>query len=160
MQTAYELENGSKDLFKAIVEQAPDGIIYADRDGAIRVWNRGAEVIFGHSAAEAIGKSLDIIIPERLQRAHWDGFRAAVDSGQTKYSNRVLTTRSVHKDGSKLYVDLSFGLVKDDTGAVAGVLAIARDGTARYVSDAALKARLVELEQQTNAGSSPPVGSL
>lgn len=153
MQPAGEFENSN--LFQSMVEQAPDAIIFADREGAIRVWNRGAETIFGHSAAEVLGGSLDVIIPERLRRAHWEGFRRAVDSGQAKYADRVLTTRSMHKNGSKLYVDLSFGLVRDGTGAVAGALAIGRDCTARYLADAALRARVLELEQQLEIASKP-----
>jgi PAS domain S-box-containing protein len=136
------------DVFQALVEQAPDAIIFANRDGTIQVWNRGAERVFGYSAAEVVGTSLDVIIPKRLQRAHWEGFRRAIDSGQTKYGNRVLTTRSVHKDGHKLYVDLSFGLVRDGAGTVAGALAIGRDCTARYVSDQALRASVLELQQK------------
>ena len=151
MAAADEIGNAKLNLFQSMVEQAPDAIIFADREGAIRVWNRGAETIFGHSAAEVLGGSLDLIIPERLRRAHWEGFRRAIDSGQTKYTDRVLTTRSMHKNGSKLYVDLSFGLVRDQTGAVAGALAIGRDCTARYLSDAALRARVLELEQQLGA---------
>jgi len=73
-----------------------------------------------------VGKSLDVIIPERLRGAHWEGFRRAVDTGEAKYHNQVLTTRSVHKDGSKLYLDLSFGLVRDGDGVVLGALAIGR----------------------------------
>ena len=115
------------DLFQAIADQASDAIISADRDGAIRVWNRGAETIFGYSAAEVVGKSLDVIIPERLRSAHWEGFRKAMDTGRTKLGGRILTTRSVHKDGSKLYVDLSFGLVRDLTGALTCAFAINRD---------------------------------
>jgi PAS domain S-box-containing protein len=119
------------------VEQAPDAIIFADREGAIRVWNRGAEAVFGYAAAEVLGNSLDVIIPERLRRAHWEGFRRAIDTGQTKFGGRVLTTRSVHKDGSKLYVDLSFGLIRDEAGAIAGALAVGRDCTARHIERAA-----------------------
>ena len=137
----------SGDLFQAIVEQAAEAIIYSDREGVIRFWNRGAEAIFGHSAAESIGQSLDLIIPERLRAAHWAGFDKALATGETKYSGRVLTTRSMHKDGSTLYVDLSFGLVKDDSGAVTGSFAIGRDCTARYASDKALKARVAGLEK-------------
>jgi PAS domain S-box-containing protein len=135
MQRSREYGNANLDLFQAIVEQAPDAIIFADRAGAIQVWNRGAETVFGYSAAEVVGSSLDVIIPERLRRAHWEGFRRAIDSGQTKYGNQVLTTRSVHKDGHRLYVDLSFGLVRDGVGAVVGALAIARDCTTRYLAD-------------------------
>ena len=148
MQADKEIEYANLTLFQAIVDQAPDAIIFADRDGAIRVWNRGAETVFGYAAAEALGNSLDLIIPERLRRAHWEGFRTAMDTGQTKYVGRVLTTRSAHKDGSRLYVDLSFGLLKDRAGAVTGALAIGRDCTARYLSESALRARVVELEEK------------
>jgi PAS domain S-box-containing protein len=154
MQLSQDLEHANSNLFQAIVERAPDAIIFADRDGAIRVWNRGAETLFGYSAAEVLGNSLDVIIPERLRQAHWEGFRRAVDSGQTKYGGRVLTTRSVHKNGTKLYVDLSFGLVSDEAGAVVGAFAIGRDCTARYLADAALRARVAELEEkEKNSGS-------
>jgi PAS domain S-box-containing protein len=121
-------------LFQAVVEQARDAIIFADRNGMIRIWNHGAETIFGHSAAEVLGSSLDVIVPERFRPAHWEGFSRAVDAGLIKYENRVLTTRSMHKDGRKLYVDLSFGLVRDDTGAITGALDIGRDCTARHMS--------------------------
>lgn len=134
------------DLYQRIVEATSDAIIFADRDGLIRMWNRGAEILFGYSAAEVLGERLDVIIPERLRRAHWEGFQKALDTGTTKYTDRVLTTRSVHKNGTKLYVDLGFGLVKDANGVVAGAFAIGRDCTARYLSDAALRTRVQELE--------------
>jgi PAS domain S-box-containing protein len=153
MQPARELEHAKVNLFQAIVEQAPDAIIFADRDGAIQIWNHGAETVFGYAAAEVLGKSLDVIIPERLRRAHWEGFRRAIDTGQTKYGNRVLTTRSIHKNGSKLYVDLSFGLVRDGSGVVTGALAVGRDCTARYLSEGALRTRVAELEENAKTGS-------
>ncbi|HRE72752.1 MAG TPA: PAS domain S-box protein [Accumulibacter sp.] len=133
MQDDSGFTEASSDLFEAIVAQAPDVIIFADCKGMIRVWNHGAETVFGHVASEVLGDSLDVIIPERLRKAHWDGFHKAIDSGQTKYRNKVLTTRSVHKDGSKLYVELSFGLVRDGSGTVVGSLAIGRDCTARHL---------------------------
>lgn len=139
------------DLFRCIVDQAPDAIILVDGAGMVRIWNRGAEAIFGYSAAEMLGDSLDVIIPERLRHAHWAGFRKALATGRTKYAGRVLTTRSVHKSGCRLYVDLSFSLIRDDNGAVTGALAIGRDCTARYHSDNALKARVVELEKGLQA---------
>ena len=81
-----------RDLFQAILGQASDAIIFADHRGTIRLWNRGAETIFGYSAAEMLGNSLDLIIPDRLRRAHWEGFRKAIDTAQTKHRGRVLTT--------------------------------------------------------------------
>jgi PAS domain S-box-containing protein len=121
-------------LFKAMVDQAAAVMVLADRDGRIVVWNRAAEKVFGYPAAEAIGRSLDLIVPERLRPAHWQGFRRAVESGHTKYADRVMTTRSVHKNGSKLYIDISFGLIHDETGTLAGVLAIGHDCTARQLA--------------------------
>ncbi|MGP1679021.1 MAG: PAS domain-containing protein [Burkholderiales bacterium] len=152
MQGAGELGDTNWNVFQAVVEQAPDAIIYADRAGAIRVWNRAAETVFGYVAAEVLGSSLDVIIPERLRRAHWEGFHRAIDSGQTKLGGRALVTRSVHKNGSKLYVELSFGLIRNGTGAIAGALALGRECTARHLADSALRARVAKLEENAKAG--------
>ena len=151
MPSENEAADDPCQVSRSIVESACEAVIFADRDGAVRLWNRGAELIFGYAAAEVLGGSLDRIIPERLQRAHHDGFRAAVDSGRTRHTDRVLTTRSIHKNGSKLYVDLSFGLVRDAAGAVLGAYAIGRDCTARHLAEAALKARVAELEGRAPA---------
>ncbi len=128
------------DLHRRIVEQAPEAVIFADRDGIVRLWNRGAETIFGFTAAEAVGRDLDMIIPERFRAAHNAGYRRAMDSGQVRLGGRVLTTRSQHRNGNKLYVDLSFGLVKDDAGVPVGAFAIGRDVTARQLEEAARRA--------------------
>lgn len=121
-----QAQSADPELLRSIVEHAPDALIYADREGVIRVWNRAAESIFGYGAAEALGRSLDLVIPERLRGAHWAGYRAALASGRTKHAGRALTTRAVHKNGSKLYLDLSFSLVRDAAGAVVGALALGR----------------------------------
>jgi PAS domain S-box-containing protein len=135
-------------LYRSIVEQVPEAIIYADRAGIIRLWNPGAECIFGHSAAEAVGQSLDLIIPQRLRAAHWAGYEKAFETGRMKYVRQVLTTRSIHKNGSTLYVDLSFALVRDAGGVPSGALAVARDVTARYAAEKALKARAQQMEEE------------
>jgi PAS domain S-box-containing protein len=129
-----------------LVERAPDAVIFADAHGAIRLWNGRAEEIFGYTAAEAVGQSLNIIIPERLRAAHWRGFEAALTTRQTKYAGRVLTTRSVHKDGRTIYVDLSFALIEDPNGKVVGALAIARDSMERFVEHKELLERVRQLE--------------
>ncbi|HEX6795082.1 MAG TPA: PAS domain S-box protein [Casimicrobiaceae bacterium] len=121
-------------ICRAIVENASDAVIFADRDGRIRLWNRGATLVFGYASNEMIGESLDRIIPERLRAAHWDAFNRSIETGRTKHVDRVLTTRSIHKDGRKLYVDLSFGLVKDANGIVLGAFAVGRDCTERYLA--------------------------
>jgi PAS domain S-box-containing protein len=130
-------ESDTAALHEAIVEQAPDAVIFADRNGAIRVWNRSAETLFGHAASEVLGESLDVIIPEQLRKAHWQAFDKSLETAATKYAGRVLTTRSVHKDGRRLYVDLSFALVRDTGGNIVGALAIARDCTERYLAEKA-----------------------
>lgn len=125
------------DLFRGIVEQASDAMIFADREGLIGIWNRGAERIFGHTGPEALGLSLDIIIPERFRRAHWDGFNKAIETGHEKYAGQVMKTRSMHKDGNRLYVEMSFSLIRNAKGIVVGSLAIARDCTAQHTAGAA-----------------------
>lgn len=138
-------------LHRALIEQLADAVIFADREGLIQLWNPGAEAVFGYTPDEVLGHSLDVLIPERLRDAHWAGFRAAVDTGQMKHGREALTTRSVHKDGSDLYVDLSFALVKDDTGRVAGAVAVARDITARFNAERQSRRRMAELEAQIRA---------
>ena len=133
-------------LNDVVVEQAPDAVIFADVHGVIRLWNRRAEEIFGYSAAEVVGRSLNILIPERLREAHWSGFTNAVKTGETKYGGKVLTTRSAHKDGRTLYVDLSFALLRERGGSVLGALAIARDITEQHLESKALRERLRSLE--------------
>ena len=137
----------------SIIEQAPDAFIYTDTKGTIRLWNQRAEEIFGYAKTEVLGHSLDFMIPERMRAAHWRGFNAAAESGRAKYRGRVLTTRSEHKSGRKLYVDLSFALVNDATGTLIGVLAIARDVTERYLEDRALRERLRNIDGGSNSAT-------
>lgn len=120
-------------LCRELVEYAADAIIFADREGLIQLWNPGSKAVFGYAADEVIGESLDIIIPERLRRAHWEGYRQALAVGHTLHGRQALLTRSMHKNGDKLYIELSFSIVKDGQGAVIGAMAIGRDITARYL---------------------------
>ena len=114
------------DLYKAIVEQGPEAIIFADREGLIRLWNARAEQMFGYAAGEALGQSLDLIIPPHLRDAHWQGYRRAIAAGRTRLDGKPMLTRATHKDGSKLYVELAFGIVSDPQRGVLGALATAR----------------------------------
>jgi PAS domain S-box-containing protein len=134
-------------LFRAIVEQAPVSIILADREGVIRAWNRASESLFGFAAGEVLGRSLDVIVPERLREAHWQGYDRSLASGETKYAGRVMTTRATHKDGRKLYVDFSFGMLKDAAGAVVGAMAVGRDATERYLAEREARPRAAGTEK-------------
>ena len=117
-------------LCEAIVAQAADAIIYADTRGAVQVWNEAAETLFGFTASEVRGQSLDLIIPEHLRERHWSAFDRALETGRTKYAGKAMVTRATHKSGARLYVNLSFALVKDEAGQVVGSVAIGRDVTA------------------------------
>jgi len=125
------------ELTTLVVDQAPDAMIFAGADGMIRLWNQAATTLFGYPSAEAVGKNLDIIIPERFRESHWRGFERALADGTTKYRGRALPTRSARKDGTTLYVELTFAIVKDASGAVVGALAHARDITERFLRERA-----------------------
>ena len=112
--------------YQAMIEQMTDSIIFADREGIIRAWNTASENMFGFSAAEAVGQSLDIIIPERLREPHWRGFYAAMASGQTKNGGKATRTKALHQNGSYIYAEVSFCVIRDETGQACGSLSSAR----------------------------------
>lgn len=140
-------------LYQEIVEQAPDAIIFADPKGIIQLWNAGAEAVFGYSASEALGQSLNLIVPEDLRQAHWSGFDLAMKVGRTKHIRQILTTRSIHKTGSRIYVNLSFSVIQDREEKVKGALATGRDFTVRYLEEKALRKKLAELEHKYKVDS-------
>ena len=119
-------------LAERILDQIADAVVYADDTGTIRRWNQGAAALFGYSAAEALGQNLDLIIPGHLRTRHWRGFEAAMTSGVMKLEGRPTVTRATHKSGGKLYVEMTFALVKGDVeGSALGSVAVARDATER-----------------------------
>ncbi|HMN20003.1 MAG TPA: PAS domain S-box protein [Ottowia sp.] len=126
--------------WERIVADVADALIYIDTEGVIRAWNAAAATLFGFPASEALGQSVDLIIPEHLREAHWRGFNRAMERGATSRGAEVRTTRGLHKDGRKLYVDMSFSVVKSATGQVLGSAAMARDATERYLAERARKA--------------------
>jgi PAS domain S-box-containing protein len=126
-------------------QAAADAIIAARADGAIVFWNPAAERIFGFSAAEALGQSLDLIIPERFRARHWDGYRQVMATGKTKYGTDVLRVPAAHKDGRALSIAFTVSLLDGPDGRV--IAAIARDETARWNEERELRRRIAELEQ-------------
>ena len=130
------MENPSR-LADSILDQIADAVIYADRSGAIVRWNRASAALFGYSADEARGQSLDLIIPEHLRAAHWAGFETAMTRGVMKLQGRPTLTRALHKSGRKLYVEMTFAIVRDDDGDVLGSAAMARDVTERVARERA-----------------------
>ena len=140
------IENPSESsLSTDILRCMPEALIYADLQGIILRWNPGAQTVFGFSADEAIGQSLDLIIPERMRKAHWDGFNKAIARSGTLPGRTSMITRSLHKSGEQIYVDMSFAMVHDAQGQLLGSLAVARDATARFAEEKNLRRQLAEL---------------
>ncbi len=133
-------------MLRKLVDGAGDAIVLTDRDGVIRYWNAGAEAIFGWKAEEAVGKSLDLMIPERLRGRHWTGWDHVMQTGVTRYGRELLAVPAVKKDGSPLSVEFTIQLMRDAAGAIVAVGAILRDVSARFQKDKELRARVRELE--------------
>lgn len=129
-----------------IVENAADAVLFTDREGVIRIWNTGAERIFGWTAAEAVGKSMDLIIPERLRARHWQNWDRVMETGVTRYATDVLAVPALRKDGAPLSIEFTIQLVRDDAGRILGPAALMRDVTARFLRDKELRAKVKELE--------------
>jgi PAS domain S-box-containing protein len=126
------MEDLDPEVVLGMAAQAPDGIVIIDREGLIRYWNRGAERIFGFSAAEVAGRSLDIIIPERHRQRHWDGFQTAMAQGTSRYGEAdLLSVPAVGADGRKLSIEFSVVLLADPDGGAGHCGAVIRDVTAR-----------------------------
>lgn len=138
------------DLYRGILENAPDAILFADREGLIRIWNAGAERIFGFSQAEALGQSLDLIIPQKLRARHWEGYHRVMAGGETHYGSKLLSVPALRQDGCQLSSEFSIVMLRDALGRVMGVAAIMRDVSERFAQEKALKARVAALETERN----------
>lgn len=135
-------------LCQRIIEQSPIAILYADHEGVIRLWNSGAEAMFGFAAAEALGQSMDLIIPEKHRPRHWEGWDKVMETGVTKYGRDVLAVPALRKDGTRISVEFNIVLMKDEAGRVIGAAAMIQDVTARWEREKATKARIAELEKR------------
>jgi PAS domain S-box-containing protein len=134
-------------LCRRIVEGTQEAIIFSDSSGLIGLWNAGAENIFGYSSEEAIGQSLDMIIPEKLRARHWEGYRKVMESGSTRYGLELLVVPAMRKDGTRISIEFSIVLVRSPSGEVLGSAAIIRDVTARWLKERELRDRLAALEK-------------
>jgi len=135
-------------LSEQIVRKAADAIIFADEEGIIRLWNSGAEAIFGYKAEEALGHSLDLIVPEKLRKRHWEGYRKVMATGKTRYGKETLAVPAIAKGDSRISIEFTIVLVTNDSGEPLGTAAIIRDVTARWLKEKELKERLAELEER------------
>lgn len=138
-------------LMEQVLDNAPDAILLSDKEGVIRFWNRGAEALFGHTATEAVGQSLDLIIPENLRARHWEGYGRVMASGETKYKTGLLAAPGLRKDGSRISLEFSMVLLRDAAGAMQGCASIMRDVTEHWQKEKELKERLTSCEKKLAA---------
>ena len=133
-------------LYRRIVENSSVAILFADREGKIRLWNAGAEAMFGFTAGEALGQSLDLIIPERQRARHWEGWEKVMATGVTRYGHDALAVPAMRKDGSRISIEFNILLLRTDAGEILGAAALIQDVTARWLREKETKARLAALE--------------
>ncbi|MDE1570825.1 PAS domain-containing protein [Aquabacter sp. P-9] len=134
--------------FEELAARAGDAIVVSDGTGAITFWNGAAERMFGFAAAEALGQSLDIIIPERQRQRHWDGYHVTMRTGVTRYGTELLRVPALHKDGHALSISFTVALLTSGGATPTGIVAVIRDETARWKEEKALRKRVAELEAQ------------
>jgi PAS domain S-box-containing protein len=132
-------------LARALLGTNSDALIAADKDGVVRFWNPGAERIFGYTSEDAVGQSLDIIIPERLRKRHWAGYQQVMEGGESRYGHGdILAVPGIRKDGAGISVEFTIVPLTDEAGRLNGVAAIMRDVTRRFEEVRALKRKLAD----------------
>lgn len=135
--------NYARFVADAIVSASADAVIASDREGIIRIWNPGAERIFGYTTDEAVGQSLDIITPERLRKRHWDGYHKTIATGESRYGEgALLSVPGIRKDGRQISVEFTIVPLKNEQGAMIGMVALMRDVTIRFTEMKVLRQRL------------------
>ena len=139
------------EVLRDLVVTAGDAVIVADARGVIRFWNPAAEVMFGYSRDEALGATLDLIVPEPLRERHWDGYWRTMASGETKYAGRTLAVPAMRADGTRISIEFTVTLLRNGGGGVSAIAAIVRDVTERFERERALRRRVDELERELEA---------
>jgi PAS domain S-box-containing protein len=133
-------------LCQHIVENTQEAIIFADREGMIRLWNLGAETIFGYTAAEVLGQALELLIPERLRPQHRAGYRRVMTTGVTQYDRTLLAVPAIRKDGARISLEFTVALIRGDNREMVGIAAVLRDVTARWEREKAMHKHMAALE--------------
>lgn len=137
--------------YQALVTGVGDGIMAANAQGQIILWNPACTRMFGFTEADALGKSLDLIIPQRQQKPHWDGYDKTMATGITKYGNDVLRVPATHKDGHTLSIAFTVSMLHNPDGSVSSIVAVIRDESVKFAQERALKKRITELEMELAA---------
>lgn len=143
MQTTIDL--------RQLVEATGDAVVACDAEGLITLWNPAAERLFGYAESEALGQSLDLIIPERFRTRHWSGFGETMATGRTRHARALLRVPATGKTGAALSVSFTIALLRGADGNISGMASIIRDETEKFNEERALRKRLAELEAQARA---------
>lgn len=138
-------------LAHAVVTESAEAIVVSDPDGIIRLWNGGATRMFGYSADEAVGRDLDLIIPEKLRDRHSKGYQQTMATGYTRYGDSLLAVPAMHRDGHRLSIEFSVALLRDETGDIVGISAIMREVTERRNAERELRTKIAELEARVGS---------
>jgi PAS domain S-box-containing protein len=138
-------------LAHAAVTESAEAIVVSDPDGIIRLWNAGATRMFGFTAEEALGRDLDLIIPEKLRDRHNKGYEQTMATGYTRYGDSLLAVPALHRDGHRLSIEFSVALLRDETGQIVGISAIMREVTERRNAERALRTKIAELEARVGS---------
>ncbi len=144
---------------KTLVVAMADAVMVCDANGLITLWNPAAERMFGHTEAQALGQSLDMIIPQRQQQRHWDGYHQTMKTGVTKYGHDLLKVPALHKDGHTLSIAFTVSLLHAADGSVSGIAAVVRDETERFAQERESRKRITALEAQLAASARQGGGS-
>jgi PAS domain S-box-containing protein len=137
--------------YQALITSVGDGIMASDAKGLITLWNPACTRLFGFTEAEAMGKSLDLIIPQRQQKPHWEGYDKTMATGITKYGNDVLRVPAMHKDGHTLSIAFTVSMLHNPDGSVSAIVAVIRDESVKFAQERTLKKRITELEMELAA---------
>ena len=138
-------------IYRQIIENSHDAILFSNLDGLIELWNSGAEEIFGYKKEEAVGKSLDLIIPEKLRQRHWEGYHKVMETGESRYGKELLKVPAIQKDGTNVSVEFTIMLVRNLRNEIIGTAAIIRDVTERWKQEKELKQKIRILEEASGA---------
>lgn len=138
-------------LAHAVVNESAEAIVVSDPDGIIRLWNGGAARMFGYTADEALGRNLDLIIPEKLRARHNKGYEQTMATGYTRYGESLLSVPALHRDGHRLSIEFSVALLRNESGEIVGISAIMREVTERRNADRELRTKLAELEARVGS---------
>ncbi len=136
------------DIGASMVHHAGDAVVVVDPAGRVTVWNEAGETMFGRSSREVLGATLDLIIPHNLRDRHWTGFRQTLATGDTQYAGRTLAVPALRADGTRISIEFTVSLLRDERDELVGIGAIIRDVTTRWEEQRALKRRVAELETE------------